>query len=231
VSSPAIATLLRKGAEGDGSNQYVRKGGARPEVGGSDPKSIARALGVTFNGVQAVPAHLKMEPLMMFTDPAHGSTLAIPASKARSYADVAAAVAKKRAAFGLREVRAVLVGEAKDAGGHGSEKRAALPVGKKDPAEMSGAEINKELDRHDARSSELTRELIDAGHGSVRFNDLPATGHPAGREMHDLSARTGRLRSEIARRYGPGAPSRLPKGFGPIREANAVRATLAVAGR
>lgn len=114
------------------------------------------------------------------------------------------------------DIRAVRSKEAKDARGHGSERR-ALKVPTKDPAQMSGGEINKELDRHDASQSALNTELIDAGHGSVRFNDLPATGHPAALEMHQLAARTGQLRSEIARRYGPGAPSRLPKGFGPIR--------------
>ena len=29
---------------------------------------------------------------------------------------------------------------------------------------------------------------------------------------------TGLLRDEIARRYGPGAPTRLPRGFGPIKK-------------
>lgn len=85
---------------------------------------------------------------------------------------------------------------------------------------MGGAEINKRLDALDKESSRLVDELIAQGRGSERFSETSRKTDPLSLRyvQNDQDARI--LRDEIARRYGPGAPSRLPRGFGPIKRRN-----------
>lgn len=87
----------------------------------------------------------------------------------------------------------------------------------KTPAEMSAGEINRELDRLDAKDSQLTREFIDAGRGHERPSEMMKQSDSLSRRYQELQNRRFELRYEIDRRYGPGAPSRLPKGFGRIK--------------
>lgn len=85
----------------------------------------------------------------------------------------------------------------------------------KDPGTMTAGEINKELDKLDALSSKHTDEMISSGRGHERPTDWWGKTDPLSLAMRQLSDRRSDLRNEIERRYGPGAPSRLPKGFGP----------------
>lgn len=89
----------------------------------------------------------------------------------------------------------------------------------KSPDVMTAAEINRELDRLDAKRSENARAFIDAGRGNERPTDYATKDDPLSVAARAISDRQRDLRYEIERRYGPGAPSRLPlrKGFGPIK--------------
>lgn len=87
----------------------------------------------------------------------------------------------------------------------------------KDPFRMTAGEINRELDRLDAKSSKNTRAFIDAGRGHERPSDYLDKTDKLSREARAIYDRQNDLHHEIARRYGPGAPRRLPRGFGPIR--------------
>jgi hypothetical protein len=85
----------------------------------------------------------------------------------------------------------------------------------KAPEEMTAEEINREIDKIDAASSKLNSEMIEAGYGHVKYWDTEKEAPefwPRFKKLHD---RRQQLRMEIVSRYGPGAPSRLPKGFGP----------------
>ncbi len=90
----------------------------------------------------------------------------------------------------------------------------------KDPAAMAGAQINRELDRLDASDSKLTREFIAAGRGHEKPWDTLKMTDPMAVRLRAAFARRTALRNEIERRYGPGAPHRLPRGFGAIRAIN-----------
>lgn len=89
---------------------------------------------------------------------------------------------------------------------------------------MSGAEINKRLDALAKESSALVDELIAAGRGSERYSETSRKTDPLSLRYVQNSADASMLRDEITRRYGPGAPSRLPRGFGPIRRLNPAHA-------
>lgn len=87
----------------------------------------------------------------------------------------------------------------------------------KDPAAMTASEINKALDRLDARRSRNTDAFIAAGRGHERPNEYLQKSDPLSTEARLIFDEQSALRHEIAMRYGPGAPSRLPtgRGFGP----------------
>jgi hypothetical protein len=80
----------------------------------------------------------------------------------------------------------------------------------KKPATMSATEINRELDRLDARRAKNTEAFIDAGRGHERPSDYLSKSDPLSREARAIYDRQSALQTEIALRYGPGAPSRLP---------------------
>lgn len=90
----------------------------------------------------------------------------------------------------------------------------------KNPEVMSAAEINRELDRLDAKRSELNRAFIDAGRGHETAAETAKLTDPLAVKFNMIADRQFDLRYEIERRYGPGAPSRLPlrQGFGPIKK-------------
>ncbi len=100
----------------------------------------------------------------------------------------------------------------------GHEPPPARPA--KDPEFMTASEINKELDKLDARSSKNTDDFIAAGRGHERPSEYLRQADPLSMEARRISDRQSSLRIEIERRYGPRAPSRLPsRGFGPRRAA------------
>lgn len=101
-----------------------------------------------------------------------------------------------------------------------SKPRGRNPRASRDAAGMSAADINRELDRADKLSSDITTELIAAGRGHELPTETVKKSDPLAVRFKTLYARRYALRSEIERRYGPGAPSRLPRGFGPIRALN-----------
>lgn len=87
----------------------------------------------------------------------------------------------------------------------------------KDPSEMTAGQINKALDRLEERSVKNTAKLLEAGRGYELSSEIQKLTDPLALEYQDILRKRLNLRFEIDRRYGPGAPSRLPKGFGPIR--------------
>ena len=79
-----------------------------------------------------------------------------------------------------------------------------------DVHEMTASTINHTLDRLDKASGALTDVFIAEGRGYERPSETFELRDPLALlyvQLHD--ARTI-LRNEVARRYGPGAPSRLP---------------------
>ena len=84
---------------------------------------------------------------------------------------------------------------------------------------MTAGEINKVLDKLDKQLSELNRALIDAGRGHETHYDTVHKTDPLSLKCAAYSDLRSELRREIDRRYGPGAPHRLPAGrmFGPIK--------------
>ena len=87
----------------------------------------------------------------------------------------------------------------------------------KSPAEMTAGQINKELDRLDAENSKITDEMIEAGRGNETASETWTKTDPLAMRWRRVADRRMDLRNEISQRYGPGAPSRLPKGFKPRR--------------
>jgi hypothetical protein len=102
----------------------------------------------------------------------------------------------------------------------GIPERRKNPRIAKDPGGMGAAQINRELDRLDVAGSKITTELIAAGRGTEKILDTIKQADPVALRLRANLERTRALRNEIERRYGPGAPSRLPRGFGPIRGIN-----------
>jgi hypothetical protein len=99
---------------------------------------------------------------------------------------------------------------------------AKMPKAAKKPSTMTAGEINKELDRLDARSRKNTEAFIAAGRGHERPTDYQRKTDPLSVEANAIADRRGWLHAEISRRYGPGAPSRLPtRGFGPSEKVEA----------
>lgn len=87
----------------------------------------------------------------------------------------------------------------------------------RDPADLTPAQINRELDALDRRRSRNTDAFIAAGRGEERPSEYLSKEDPLSKEAREISDRMSALRNEIERRYGPGAPSRLPRGFRAVR--------------
>lgn len=75
---------------------------------------------------------------------------------------------------------------------------------------MGAAEINKRLDALDRESSAITDEFIATGRGHERLSERRHKTDPLSLRDAQNSHDRYVLHAEIARRYGPGAPSRLP---------------------
>lgn len=100
------------------------------------------------------------------------------------------------------------------------DKPVAVPtfkVSSKPTATMTASAINAELDKLDAQDSKLGDAMIAAGRGYERPSEYLKMSDPLSLELRKNSDRRFELRFEIERRYGPGAPRRLPsgRGFGP----------------
>ena len=80
------------------------------------------------------------------------------------------------------------------------------PKEKKDPQTMTVGELQKESEKLSTESSKLTRQLIDEGHGSLRYNDMHAQKdtNPLFQKAVDNADRHRKLHDEAARRGGPG---------------------------
>lgn len=87
-------------------------------------------------------------------------------------------------------------------------------------SEMSAAEINKALDQLDKQDSKFTSEMIAAGRGNERFSDWSKKDDALAQYGLKLFRQRMDLKAEMERRYGPKVPSRLPRGFGPIKGRN-----------
>lgn len=82
---------------------------------------------------------------------------------------------------------------------------------------MTPSEINKALDRADRVSSKMTDEFIAVGRGHERPSETWKLNDPLAQRWKALSNIRSELHREVERRYGPGAPRRLPRGFGPTK--------------
>lgn len=93
---------------------------------------------------------------------------------------------------------------------------------KRDPATLTAAQLNKELDKLDAESSKVNDALIEAGRGNETADETWEKEDSLSMRWRKIADRRMDLKNEISQRYGPGAPSRLPKGFGPRRKLEAL---------
>lgn len=76
--------------------------------------------------------------------------------------------------------------------------------------EMKASEINRSLDRLDKAGSMLTDVFIAEGRGYELPSETFKSDDPLALLYKLLHNARSVLRGEISRRYGPGAPSRLP---------------------
>lgn len=93
----------------------------------------------------------------------------------------------------------------------------------KSPSEMTPGQINKRLDALDKQSSKLTDKFIAAGRGNERFSDIRQQTDPLSLAYIKINDEQQELHREIGRRYGPGAPARLPPGTGRKRKVNPMK--------
>ena len=82
-----------------------------------------------------------------------------------------------------------------------------------DVRKMTAGQINKALDRNEKHSSELTDIFIREGRGLELPSETWLKSDALSMLFKELSDEHSVLHNEIQRRYGPGAPRRLPKGF------------------
>lgn len=84
---------------------------------------------------------------------------------------------------------------------------------------LGAAAINKLLDFLEEESSFITDEMIAARRGNERPSETRHLTDPLSLRFLRNCEESSILREEIARRYGPGAPRRLPpRGFGPRKK-------------
>ena len=93
---------------------------------------------------------------------------------------------------------------------------ARKPLTRESVACLGAAAINKLLDVLDKESSKITDELIEAGRGHEYPSETRKKSDPLSVKFTQTANDQFLLRMEIERRYGPGAPRRLPRGFGPL---------------
>lgn len=79
------------------------------------------------------------------------------------------------------------------------------------------SKINALLDRLDKLDSANIQAFIDAGRGNETASETWKLNDPLAQQYKRIAEAKSVLRAEISRRYGPNAPPRLPRGFGPIK--------------
>jgi len=82
------------------------------------------------------------------------------------------------------------------------------------------AKINSTLDRLEKLRRQVNDELIAAGRGHETYSETMEKTDPLAERYQTIALAERALHDEIAHRYGPRAPSRLPRGvrgFGPRR--------------
>lgn len=82
---------------------------------------------------------------------------------------------------------------------------------------MTAGQLNSALDRIDAAMSKVTQQFIDAGRGHERPSEYLGKSDPLSMRAKELTDQRSAIRIEMEMRYGPGVPSHLPKGFGPLK--------------
>lgn len=91
------------------------------------------------------------------------------------------------------------------------------PIDRETLRDWTPGKINKRLDVLDAQSSKLTDALIAAGRGYELSSETMKKSDPLALKFRAVHEEYAALRREIDRRYGPGAPSRLPtRGRNPV---------------
>lgn len=95
-------------------------------------------------------------------------------------------------------------------GARSRRQRRGLRGADEDFSTLTPGEINRRLDRLDKLSSKLTREFIDAGRGYEKPSETRTKTDPLAERYKAWSREHDALHAEISRRYGPGAPSRMP---------------------
>jgi hypothetical protein len=75
---------------------------------------------------------------------------------------------------------------------------------------LTASTLNHYLDQLDRCSSDLTDIFISEGRGLELPSETFEMSDPLALIYQDLTDFRATLRNEISRRYGPGAPSRLP---------------------
>ncbi len=103
------------------------------------------------------------------------------------------------------------------AAGEGAKGKGKLKgVTSSNPATMTASQINRELDALSQHNSEFADTMINAGRGHETWNDYKDKGDDISEHGKRIARRVSELHVEIALRYGPAAPHRLPeKGFPP----------------
>ena len=77
--------------------------------------------------------------------------------------------------------------------------------------DMTNGTINRTLDRLDKAGAMLTDVFIDEGRGYEKPSETLRLSDPLAILYRQLWEARTLLHDEISRRYGPGAPSRLPR--------------------
>ena len=98
------------------------------------------------------------------------------------------------------------------------------------PGTMQPSEINKELEDNRKKSSVLNQRMIEEGRGSERPSEYRKKSDELSQSLTRILDRHDALHQEIATRYGPGAPSYMPKGFKPRMKAAIADGAVAPAG-
>lgn len=76
--------------------------------------------------------------------------------------------------------------------------------------DLTNAQVNRYLDRLDEAGSILCSVFIEVGRGHELPSETMLLDDPLALLCRQVWDNQSMLRSEVARRYGPGAPRRLP---------------------
>lgn len=95
-------------------------------------------------------------------------------------------------------------------GARSRARRRGLRGADGDLSSLTPSEINRRLDRLDKLGSKVTDKFIAAGRGHETPNETFRMTDPLALEYQRIANERMDLHNEISRRYGPGAPSRMP---------------------